>query len=167
MLMRRYNDVVFHQGVGAEMMAERWKISRGELDAFSLESHRRAARATEEGRFCNEVIPVPVETENGPVHMTRDEGIRANSTLEKMATLKAAFKPNGVITAGNSSQISDGAAAVLIMERGTAERLQLKPRARFVSFSLAGDNPILMLTAPIPATFKVLERAGLTLEQID
>jgi acetyl-CoA acyltransferase len=159
MVMHRYNDVVFHQGVGAEMMAERWKISRSELDAFSLESHRRAARATEEGRFCNEIVPVG--------QVTRDEGIRAETSLEKMATLKPAFKPDGVITAGNSSQISDGAASVLIMERGVAERLGLRPLARFVAFALAAEDPVIMLSAPIPATRKILDRAGLSLEQID
>jgi acetyl-CoA acyltransferase len=159
MVMRRYNDVVFHQGVGAEMMAERWKISRGELDAFSLESQRRAARATDEGRFCNEIVPVG--------QVTRDEGIRAEASLEKMATLKPAFKPDGVITAGNSSQISDGAASVLIMERGVAERLGLRPLARFVAFALAAEDPVIMLSAPIPATRKILDRAGLSLEEID
>ncbi len=167
LVMRRYNNVMFHQGVGAEMMAERWKISRGELDAFSLESHRGAARATEEGQFCNEITPVPVETEKGVVHMTRDEGIRAEASLEKMATLKPAFKPDGVITAGNSSQISDGAASVLIMERGVAERLGLRPLARFVAFALAAEDPVIMLSAPIPATRKILDRAGLSLEDID
>jgi len=167
LVMRRYNDVMFHQGIGAEMMAERWKIGRGELDVFSLESHRRAARATEEGRFCNEITPIPVETENGVVHVTRDEGIRAEASLEKMATLKPAFKPDGVITAGNSSQISDGAASVLIMERGAAERLGLRPLARFVAFALAAEDPVIMLSAPIPATRKILKRAGLSLEDID
>jgi len=167
MVMRRYNDVVFHQGVGAEMMAERWKISRGELDAFSLESHRRAARATEQGRFCNEITPVPVETDHGVEHMTRDEGIRAGTSLEKMATLKPAFRPEGVITAGNSSQISDGAASVLIMERDVAERLGLRPRARFVAFALAAEDPVIMLSAPIPATRKILKSAGLSLQDID
>ena len=166
-VMRRYHDVVFHQGVGAEMMAERWKITRTDLDEFSLESHRRAAQATNEGRFCNEIIPVPVETESGPAHLTKDEGIRVGSTLEKMATLKAAFKPDGVITAGNSSQISDGAAALLIMERATADRLNLRPLARFVEFAMAAEDPVIMLSAPIPATRKVLKRAGLKLEDID
>jgi acetyl-CoA acyltransferase len=166
-VMKRYHDTMFHQGIGAEMMAERWKVSRTELDAFSIESHRRAARATEEGRFCNEIIPVPVETENGPSHMTRDEGIRANSTLEKMATLKTAFKADGVITAGNSSQISDGAAAVLIMERATAEKLGLRPLARFVEFAMAAEDPVIMLSAPIPATRKILERARLKISDID
>jgi acetyl-CoA acyltransferase len=167
LMMRRYNNVMFHQGIGAEMMAERWKVSRGELDAFSLESHRRAARATAEGRFCNEITPVPVEAENGVVHMTRDEGIRAEASLEKMSTLKPAFKPDGVITAGNSSQISDGAAAVLIMERGVAEQLGLRPRARFVAFALAAEDPVIMLSAPIPGTRKILKLAGLSLEDID
>jgi len=164
---RRYNNVVFNQGIGAEMMAERWKITREELDVFSLESHRRAARATEEGRFCNEIVPVPIEAETGPAHMTRDEGFRANASLEKMATLKPAFKPDGVITAANSSQISDGAAALLIMERGTAEKLKLRPLARFVAFALAAEDPIIMLSAPIPATRKALDRAGLALGDID
>jgi acetyl-CoA acyltransferase len=164
---RRYNDVVFNQGIGAEMMAERWRITREELDVYSLESHRRAARATEEGRFCNEIVPTPIETENGPAHMTRDEGFRANASLEKMATLKPAFKPDGVITAASSSQISDGAAAVLVMERATAERLKLRPLARFVAFALAGEDPVIMLSAPIPATRKVLDRAKLALSDID
>ena len=166
-VMRRYNNVMFHQGIGAEMMAERWKITRGELDAFSLESHRRAARATEEGRFCSEITPVLVETESGTVHMTRDEGIRAEASLEKMATLKPAFKPDGVITAANSSQISDGAASVLIMERSVAEKLKLRPLARFVAFALAAEDPVIMLSAPIPATRKILDRAGLSLDDID
>jgi acetyl-CoA acetyltransferase family protein len=164
---RRYNNVVFNQGIGAEMMAERWKISRAELDAFSLESHQRAARATEEGRFCNEITPVPIESEGGAAHMTRDEGFRANANLEKMATLKPAFKPDGVVTAANSSQISDGAAALLIMERGVADRLKLRPLARFVEFALAAEDPVIMLSAPIPATRKVLHRAGLSLDDID
>jgi acetyl-CoA acyltransferase len=162
-VMQRYHDTVFNQGIGAEMMAERWRITRTELDEFSFESHQRAARATTEGRFCNEIVPVPVD--GG--HFNKDEGIRANSTLEKMATLKPAFTPEGVITAANSSQISDGAAAVLIMERGTAERLGMRPLARFVAFALAAEDPIIMLSAPIPATRKILDRAGLKIEDID
>ena len=132
-MMHRYHNVPFHQGIGAEMIAERWNISRMELDAFSLESHRRAARATAEGRFCNEIVPVPVETSDGPSQMTRDEGIRADTSMEKIAALKPAFKPDGVITAANSSQISDGAAALLIMERATAQRLGMRPLARFAA----------------------------------
>lgn len=167
-MVQRYNNELVHQGISADLVAKKWEIPRAELDAFSLESHRRAARATAEGRFRSQIVPIPVQNEDGTISMfEQDEGIRVDTSLEKLANLKPAFSPDSVITAGNSSQISDGAAAVLIMERGTAERLGLKPLARFVAFSLAGDNPILMLTAPIPATFKVLKRAGLTLDQID
>ena len=167
-MLKRYDNGLVHQGISADLVAQKWEISRSELDEFSLESHRRAARATAEGRFSSQIVPVPVQNEDGTSSMfEKDEGIRTDTSLEKLASLKPAFKPDGLITAGNSSQISDGAAAVLIMERGTAEQLGLKPRARFVSFSLAGDNPILMLTAPIPATFKALARAGLTMDDID
>ncbi len=167
-MLHRYNNGLVHQGISADLVAQKWELSRDELDAFSLESHRRAARATAEGRFKSQVVPVEVKNEDGTTSMfEQDEGIRTDTSLEKLASLKPAFKPDGLITAGNSSQISDGAAAVLIMERAVAERLGLKPRARFVAFSLAGDNPIIMLTAPIPATFKVLERAGLALDQMD
>ena len=155
------------QGISAELIAEKWSISREENDEFSLESHRRAARATEEGRFEREIVPVDVQTDESSETMTRDEGIRADSTLEALAKLKPAFKPDGVITAGNSSQITDGAAAVLVMSEGKAMELGLVPRARFHAFALAGVDPVLMLTGPIPATTKVLERAGLTLDEID
>src|SRR5947199_6108849 len=167
-MLRRYANRLVHQGISAELVAQKWELTREELDAFSLESHRRAAQATAEGRFSSQIVPVTVKNEDGSTSMfERDEGIRTDTSLEKLASLKPAFKPDGLITAGNSSQVSDGAAAVLIMERETAEQLGLKPRVRFVSFSLAGDNPILMLTAPIPATFKALERAGLTMNDID
>ena len=167
-MLKRYDNGLVHQGISADLVAQKWEISRNELDEFSLESHRRAASATAEGRFSSQIVPIPVKNEDGTTSVfEQDEGIRTDTSLEKLASLKPAFKPDGLITAGNSSQISDGAAAVLIMERETAERLGLKPRARFVSFSLAGDNPILMLTAPIPATFKALERAGLTMNDID
>lgn len=166
-MMRRYDDVVFNQGISAEMLCDRWGISRGELDDFSLESHRRAAQATSEGVFCEEIVPVPTETESGTVHLTRDEGIRAGTTPEKMASLKPAFRADGRVTAGNSSQISDGAAAVLIMERSVAEHLGLRPKARLVAFALAAEDPVIMLTGPIPATRRVLDRAGLTLDQMD
>ncbi len=156
---RRYHNAVFHQGIGAEMIAARWQISRRELDEFSLQSHRRAARATAEGRFCREIVPVGA--------VSRDEGIRAETSLEKMATLKPAFQADGVVTAANSSQISDGAAALLIMERGVAARLGLQPLARFAGFALAGDDPVIMLTGPIPATRKLLDRAGLRMADID
>jgi acetyl-CoA acyltransferase len=164
----RYDSGLVNQGTSAEMIARKWKLSRQELDEFSVESHRRADRATEEGRFESQIVPVPVRTEDGSVEeMTRDEGIRKNIDPEKMASLEPVFDPEGVITAGNSSQISDAAAGLLIMERRVAGRLGLKPRARFVSFALAGVDPIYMLTGPVPATHKVLERAGLTLDDID
>ncbi|GCE04046.1 thiolase family protein [Dictyobacter aurantiacus] len=165
---QRYEGKLVPQGVSAELIAQKWELSRDELDAFSLESHRRAAQATAEGRFSGQLIPVPVVSPEGTRQsFERDEGIRVDSSMEKMAGLKPAFREDGVVTAGNSSQISDGAAATLIMERATAERLGLRPRARFVSFALAADDPIFMLTAPIPATYKVLAKAGLTLSDID
>ena len=164
-LPRRYDLVP--QGISAELIAEKWDIPREENDAFSVESHHRAARATEEGRFEREIVPVDVQTDDGPETMTRDEGIRPDSSLETLAKLKPAFKPDGVITAGNSSQITDGAAAVLVMREEQAATLGLTPRARFHAFALAGVDPVMMLTGPIPATSKVLERADLTLDDID
>src|SRR5215469_7395648 len=162
-VMKRYNDAQFNQGLSAEMLAARWKLERRQLDEFSLESHRRAARATEQGWFCREILPTTAETAQGTVQASRDEGIRADTTLEKMASLKPVFKEDGCITAANSSQITDGAAAVLIMERSIAEKLGLRPMARFVAFALAGDDPVTMLTAPIPATRRILERSGMSL----
>ena len=156
------------QGISAELIAEKWGISREENDAFSVESHLRAARATEEGRLEREIVPVPITTEDGTDTMTRDEGFRPDSSVEKLAQLKPAFKPDGgVITAGNSSQITDGAAATLIMSEAKAGELGLTPRARFHTFALAGVDPVLMLTGPIPATTTVLERSGMTLDDID
>jgi acetyl-CoA acyltransferase len=158
------------QGIGAEMIADQWGISREELDAFAVQSHQRAARATEEGRFENEIIPVPVRDDEGKDTdeiFAADEGIRPDSTVETLANLKPAFKEGGKITAGNSSQITDGASAVLIMSEEKANALGLRPRARFHAFALAGVDPVTMLTGPIPATTSVLERAKLTLEDID
>ena len=166
-VMKRYNNVQFNQGLSAEMLAAKWKIERRRLDEFSLESHRRAAHATGQGWFCREILPTMAETAQGAMQASRDEGIRADTTLEKMATLKPAFKEDGCITAANSSQITDGAAAVLIMERSIAEKLGLKPLARFVAFALAGDDPVMMLTAPIPATRRILQRTGFKLEDMD
>jgi acetyl-CoA acetyltransferase family protein len=167
-VLKRYDNGLVHQGISADLVAQKWGLSRTELDEFSLESHRRAAQATVEGRFRSQIVPIVVKNEDGTTGIfDQDEGIRTDTSLEKLASLKPAFKPDGLITAGNSSQISDGAAAVLIMERETAEKLGLQARARFISFSLAGDNPIMMLTAPIPATYKALKKAGLTLDQID
>lgn len=167
-MIERYHNGLVHQGISADLIAHKWELSREDLDKYSLESHRRAAMATTEGRFTSQIVPIQVKNEDGTTsEFSRDEGIRPDTSLEKLASLKPAFKPDGLITAGNSSQISDGASAVLIMERETAEKLGLKPRARFVSFSLAGADPIFMLTGPIPATQKVLAKAGLTINQID
>src|SRR6266567_3677128 len=167
-MSERYDHKLVNQGISAEMLAQKWEISREELDAFSLQSHQRTAQATAEGRFKSQIIPISVKNEDGITTLfERDEGIRADTSLQKLAGLQPAFKPGGVITAGNSSQISDGASAVLVMERATAERLGYRPRARFTAFSLAGDNPIYMLTAPIPATRKILAKTGLSIDQID
>jgi len=166
MMMERYPGLV-PQGISAELISEKWAISRDDNDAFSVESHHRAARATDEGRFEREIVPVDVTLDDGNETMTRDEGIRPDSSVEKLAQLKPAFKPDGVITAANSSQITDGAAAVLIMSEEKAKELGCTPRARFHAFSLAGVDPVMMLTGPIPATSTVLERAGMTLDEID
>ncbi len=167
-MVERYHNGLVHQGISADLIAHKWEMSREDLDKYSLESHRRAAQATAEGRFTSQIVPIQVKNEDGTTsELSRDEGIRPDTSLEKLASLKPAFKPDGLITAGNSSQISDGAAAVLIMDRETAEKLGFKPRARFVSFSVAGADPIFMLTGPIPATQKALAKAGLTIDQID
>jgi len=172
-MMARYAEKggLVSQGIGAEMIADQWGISRQELDAFSAQSHQRAARATAEGRFENEIIPVAIRDDEGKdtdERLTADEGIRPDSSAETLANLKPAFKPEGgKITAGNSSQITDGASAVLIMSEEKASALGLRPRARFHAFALAGVDPITMLTGPIPATTSVLERAKMTLDDID
>ena len=167
-MLERYNQGLVPQGISAELIAEKWSLSRQELDQIGLDSHQRAARATNEGRFESQIVPVEIATEaGGRETMTVDEGIRWDTSLEKLAALQPAFKPDGVVTAGNSSQISDGAAAVLIMTEVKAEQLGLEPLARFVSFSLAGVDPVTMLTGPIPATSKALEKAGLTVDDID
>ena len=170
-MMQRYTESGLPgQGIGAEMIADKWDISREDLDAFSVRSHQRAARATAEGRFENEIIPVAVRDDEG--HDTdevfaADEGIRPDSSIETLAKLKPAFKEDGKVTAGNSSQITDGASAVLIMSEEKANALGLRPRARFHAFALAGVDPVTMLTGPIPATTTVLERAKLTMDDID
>jgi acetyl-CoA acyltransferase len=161
-MLERYDQGLVPQGISAELVAEKWGLTRERLDEFSFESHRRAAAATDEGRFEREIVPVEVTTDDGEsVLMAADEGIRRDTSVEKLAGLKPAFKADGVITAGNSSQISDGAAAVLIMGEDVAERLGLTPMVRFRGFALAGVDPVIMLTAPIPATGKVLQRTGL------
>jgi acetyl-CoA acyltransferase len=172
-MMARYADRggLVSQGISAEMVADQWQISREELDEYSVRSHQRAARATEEGRFEHEIVPVPVRDDDGndtEELVTADEGIRPDSSVEVLAGLKPAFKPEGgKITAGNSSQITDGASAVLIMSEEKASALGMTPRARFHAFALAGVDPIMMLTGPIPATRTVLERAKLSIDDID
>ena len=166
MMTARYPNLV-PQGISAELISEKWNISREDNDRFSVESHLRAARAREEGRFDKEIVPITVTGEGGETTVTQDGGIRPDSSIEKLANLKPAFKEDGVITAGNSSQISDGAAALLIMTEQKANALGLKPRARFHTFALAGVDPVMMLTGPIPATTKVLEKANMKIEQMD
>ncbi|HMQ25054.1 MAG TPA: thiolase family protein, partial [Acidimicrobiales bacterium] len=173
----RYDKVggIVPQGISAELIAKKWGLSREDLDTYSAESQRRAAQARDEGRFDNEIIPVqakPIDKETGKLIETdevlsADEGIREGTTVETLANLKPAFKEDGVVTAGNSSQITDGAAAVLIMSEEKANELGLTPRARFHTFALAGVDPITMLTGPIPATHKALERSGLSMDDID
>jgi acetyl-CoA acyltransferase len=151
------------QGIGAELIAEQWEIPRSELDELALRSHQRAHRATEEGWFEREMVPIKL---NGDVVM-RDQGIRPETTLEALAALKPAFKPDGKVTAGNASQISDGAAAVLLMAREKADALGLKPRARIIDQTTVGCDPVKMLEGPIPATAKILARNGMTINDID
>ncbi len=177
-VMERYAPVggVVMQGTSAELNAQKWDISREDMDAFAVESHKRATRARDEGRFDNEILPVKekrfdretstvIETDE---MVTADEGIRPDSSMESLAKLKPAFDPeNGRVTAANSSQITDGASAMLIMSEEKAKELGLKPRARVHSFAVTGVDPILMLTGPIPATKMVLDKAGLTLDDMD
>ena len=161
-LQALYNIVP--QGLSAEMIAEQWGIKREELDEFSAASHERAGRAIAEGRFKREIAPITLP--DGSVFEV-DEGVRVPVNREKMAALAPSFKPDGVVTAANSSQISDGAAALLIMSEARAKAIGLKPRARIVATALAGVDPTIMLTGPIPATQRVLKKASLKLEQID
>jgi acetyl-CoA acyltransferase len=155
------------QHTSAELVAERWKVTRGECEAFSLESHRRAGLAREAGRFRDEIAPLRVKAPTGEEHLfDSDEGIRPDSTLEKLAGLKPVVKPDGVVTAGTSSQISDGAAAILVMSADKAKRLGLRARARIIATAVAGVDPTMMLHGVIPATQKVLTRARLDKKDI-
>jgi acetyl-CoA acyltransferase len=173
----RYADVggLVPQGISAELIADKWGLSRPDLDAFAAESQARAAQATAEGRFENEIVAVRSihrDKETGDISesdelVTADEGIREGTTVETLANLKPAFKPDGKITAGNSSQITDGASAALIMSAEKAAELGLRPRARFHTFALAGVDPVTMLTGPIPSTAKALEKSGLSVDDID
>jgi acetyl-CoA acyltransferase len=160
-LMARYDLVP--QGISAELIADQWEIPRSELDEIGMRSHQLAHKATEEGRFEREIIPFAV---NGDTYVS-DQGIRPDTNLEALSQLKPAFKPDGKITAGNSSQISDGAAAVLLMERKKAESLGLKPRAKILDQTTVGVDPVTMLTGPIPATRKLLERNKMQMSDID
>ncbi len=160
-LLDRFDFVA--QGISAEMIADRWEIPRAEMDQLAVESHRRADVATQEGRFVSEIVPI--ETEHGVVDV--DQGIRPSTNLEDLAALKTPFQVDGKITAATSSQLSDGAAAVLVASRAAVERLQLTPRVRVVDQTTVGVDPIIMLTGPIPATHKLLSRTGMTIDDLD
>ncbi|GAB2631144.1 thiolase family protein [Prescottella soli] len=174
----RYPEGLIHQGISAELIAAKWNLDRATLDAYSAESHRRAAAAAESGFFDAEIVPVTVTTGAGEtVEHTTDETVRAATTADGLATLRSAFRTDAFaqrfpeaqwhITPGNSSPFTDGASAVLIMSEDMANKLGLTPRARFHSFAVTGDDPMFMLTAPIPATHKVLAKAGLGIDDID
>jgi acetyl-CoA acyltransferase len=181
-VMGRYAEVEHYgnkgmqgQGIGAEIIADQWGLTRDDLDEFALRSQNNAARARDEGRFDNEIVPIkamPRDKETGQLIesdeiVTSDEGIRP-STMESLGKLRAAFMPEGgKVTAGNSSQITDGASALLIMSEDKAKQLGLTPRARFHTFALAGVDPVTMLTGPIPSTQKALEKSGLSIDDID
>jgi acetyl-CoA acetyltransferase family protein len=175
---QRYREGLVRQGISAELIAARWSISREEMDKFALESHRRAAAAEDRGVTLRSIVPLDVPRPGGAMQRTeRDEGIRRDTTIEKLGSLKPAFEDAAMaerfpeirwsVTAGNSSQVTDGAAAVLIAEEATAQRLGLTPRAAVTHFALAGDDPIFMLTAIIPATRKLLDRARFSIDRID
>jgi acetyl-CoA acyltransferase len=164
-LMARYNLVP--QGISAEMIADKWEIPRSELDELGLRSHQLAHQATEEGRFEREIVPMEVKQNGSSETFVTDQGIRPDTSLEALSQLKPAFKPDGKVTAGNSSQISDGAAAVLMMTREKADEYGLKPRARILDQTTVGVDPVIMLTGPIPATQKLLERNKMKIEDID
>jgi acetyl-CoA acyltransferase len=160
--LARYDGVAPNQGIGAEMIAARWRFSRTQLDEFALRSHELAAKAQADGAFDDQLVPV--STPDGLI--TADEGIRAGGTLEKLASLKTPFQADGVISAGNASQISDGSAALLVTTSEKARELGLRPIARIHTTVMAADDPIIMLTAPIPATQKALQRSGLSIDDI-
>ena len=171
-MLSRYKDRggIVPQGISAEMVADMWNIPREEMDQYSYQSHVRAQRAKDEHRFDNEIIKIRLKDANGKdtlEDLDFDEGIRGDTSIEKLASLKPAFKEDGKITAGNSSQITDGASAALIMSERMANKLGLRPRARFVSFALAGVDPVSMLTGPIPATKKILDKINMTIDDMD
>ncbi|OFX00844.1 MAG: acetyl-CoA acetyltransferase [Alphaproteobacteria bacterium RIFCSPHIGHO2_12_FULL_63_12] len=173
----RYPNGLPHQGVSAEMIAARWALSRSALDSYALRSHQLAAKAEDAGVTARSIVPIKNQRETELVTVARDEGLRRDTSLEKLAALKSAYRTDAlavahpelgwVVTAGNASQVTDGAAAILIAEEKTAERLGLKPRAAALAFAVAADDPALNLAAPMPATRKLLSRAGLSLDRID
>jgi acetyl-CoA acyltransferase len=164
-LMARYNLVP--QGISAEMIADKWEIPRSELDELGLRSHKLAHQATEEGRFERETVPMKVKMNGSEETVVTDQGIRPDTSLEKLSQLKPAFKEDGKVTAGNSSQISDGASAVLLMTREKANEYGLEPRARIMDQTTVGVDPVIMLTGPIPATNRLLERNKMSIGDID
>jgi len=165
--LARYGNVVFNQGVGAEMLAKKWGLSRAQLDEFSASSHQKAIEAINGGRFAAQIIPVPVTAQDGTVsEFDTDQGVRPGSSVESLGKLKPAFDPQGVITAGNASQISDGAAALLVTTSERARELGLTPLVRVHTAVLAGDDPVMMLAGPIPATAKALAKSGLKIDEI-
>lgn len=163
MVKARYGDRLVPQGVGAEMIADQWGLSKERLDSIAVRSHRHAAAAIDSGAFKDQTVAVT--TEDGTIVDT-DEGVRRETTLETLATLKTPFKEGGKVTAGNASQISDGASALLIMSDVKARQLSLTPIARFVSSVVVGADPVTMLTGPIPATRKILGKTGLSVNDI-
>ena len=156
-----------HMGITAENIAEKWKITREQQDEFAVESHRRAINAIEKGYFKDQILPIELKTRKGTVVFDRDEHPRADASIEGMAKLRAAFKKDGSVTAGNASGINDGAAAVVLMEKSAAQKAGLKPMARLVSYGLAGVDPKIMGIGPVPACKKALEKAGLKVEDMD
>lgn len=162
-VLARYDDFSFNQGLSAEMIAKKWDFSRARLDEYSAQSHERAAAAQDAGAFTDQIVPVFTD---GDTVVTADEGVRRGTTVEKLSGLKPAFTENGVIHAGNSSQISDGAAALLVTTAEMTVELGLTPLVRYLAGAVTGADPVLMLTAPIPATEKVLKKAGVGLSEV-
>lgn len=163
----RYGGVTINQGIGAEMIAAKWGVSRQQADEIALRSHQRADAAITEGRFEDQIVPISVPGDGSVATVvSRDEGVRPDASLEKMATLRPAFQEDGIVTAANSSQISDGSSAILLASSDKARELGIRPLARVHSVALAGVDPVSVLTGPIPATAKVLARSGLSLDEI-
>ena len=165
-VLARYDNFSFNQGLSAEMIAKKWGLSRGQLDEYSVQSHERAAAAQDAGTFTDQIVPVFTDDGAQESIVTADEGVRRGTSVEKLAALKPAFVDDGVIHAGNSSQISDGAAALLVTSSEMAVGLGLTPMVRYRAGAVTGADPVLMLTGPIPATEKVLSKAGIPLSEV-